>query len=82
MHHIVKAEVHAEVSEVRAEIRALNTKVDMQDDIMKALVKAEVSTLKAEVNERFGALEAKVDTIANSVFEIARELKARGRLEA
>ena len=40
----------------------------------------------AEVNERLGALEAKVetklDTIANSIFEIARELKAAGRLEA
>ena len=57
---------------------------------MHHIIKAEVSALKDEVNdkmdtlnERLGALEAKVetklDTIANSIFEITRELKARGR---
>ena len=59
-------------------------------ELVHHIIKAEVSALKDEVNnrmdalnERLGALEAKVetklDTIANSIFEITRELKARGR---
>ena len=52
VHHIVKAEVHAEVSALKAEVNALDTK-------MEALVKAEVSALKAEVS----ALGGKLDTL-------------------
>ena len=69
VHHIVRAEVHAEVGALKAEV---NNKIDA--------LQAEVGALKGEMNERLCTLEAKVDTIANTVYEIARELKAGGRL--
>ena len=64
VHHIVKAEVSA----LKTEVSALDR-----------LVKAEVSALEAKFDGRLCALDAKLETIANSVFEIARELQADRR---
>ena len=43
------------------------------------IVKAEVSALETRVEGRLCAIDAKLETIANSVFEIARELQAGRR---
>ena len=63
MHHIVKAEVSA-----------LNTKVD-------ALVKTEdISALKAEVNYKVDALDTKVDALNDRLS--ALEAKVESKLDA